>query len=503
MRVRVILLSAALCSLAVACGDSSDDSARAPATQPAPATRFTGPASGEYAGDGLRIILRRNGDTYRGSAVLGDLKFELRGTFDPDTGLSGTFDSNGKPFAWGAQVAGGDGLAFKTGDTEYRLVRDGQVAGGDDENPLARRPLRGNPLQKPGDADLDVSATYAQQTAPPASQPVPRDALRFTRLSVRDPAINNIEALSLLIPAGWKAEGGVLWFPDHSILASLIMKVTDPATGATLEFLPRQNFTWIEQPVVPMEPGTNYMGNLVLQPIHDVAHFVEVVYAPQALPHLRGVEPTTSDDLPQVAEAVAQVYGGQSQVRASRVRYEYQRDGKPWEEDVFVTLAFSDFPGSTIWGVHSACAFRAPRGELDKVAPLMSSSLNTVRLSLDWYAGYMHVQKLFMNRMNQGLRSAAAISETVTRNAEEIRQMYGESYKQAQASQDRISQGWSEAIRGVETYKNPFEDRPVQLPGGYKDAWVNSAGEYLLSNDTAYDPNVGDTREWRRMEQAK
>jgi len=37
--------------------------------------------------------------------------------------------------------------------------------------------------------------------APPAQA---RDSLKFTRLSVKDPGINNIEAVSFLIPAGWK-----------------------------------------------------------------------------------------------------------------------------------------------------------------------------------------------------------------------------------------------------------------------------------------------------------
>jgi hypothetical protein len=42
--------------------------------------------------------------------------------------------------------------------------------------------------------------------------------MKFTRLSVRDPGINNIEAISLLIPAGWKAEGGIQWFHEFRIL---------------------------------------------------------------------------------------------------------------------------------------------------------------------------------------------------------------------------------------------------------------------------------------------
>ena len=87
-----------------------------------------------------------------------------------------------------------------------------------------------------------------------------------------------------------------------------------------------------------------------------------------------------------------------------------------------------------------------------------------------------------------------------TRHSEEIRRMYSESYRLRSESQDPISQSFSEYVRGVDTYKNPYEGRPVQLPSGYNDAWVNSRGEYLLSNDAGFNTNAGDTTEWRRMD---
>jgi hypothetical protein len=51
----------------------------------------------------------------------------------------------------------------------------------------------------------------------------------------------------------------------------------------------------------------------------------------------------------------------------------------------------------------------------------------------------------------------------------------------------------------VETYRNPYEDRPIQLPSGYTDVWVNRSGEYILSNQAGFDPNAGSNLEWRRM----
>jgi hypothetical protein len=333
--------------------------------------------------------------------------------------------------------------------------------------------------------------------APPAPA---RDSLKFTRLSVKDPGINNIEAVSFLVPAGWKVEGGVKWFPDHSILANLLMRISDPQTGAAIEFLPVQNFTWLTQTVVQMQPGTNYLGNILWQPITDVPRFIELFYMPQTLRHLQGARVVAREDLPKVAAEVARSLGGQSTVKSARIRYEYRQGDRPWEESVYCTLVYTNWQMGTLWSVHSAYLFRAPKGQLDRLTPRMSTTVHSARLSPEWYGGYMYVQKLFLDRMNQSIRNAAAISATITRNSEEIRRMYSESYRLRSESQDRISQSFSEYVRGVDTYKNPYEGRPVQLPSGYNDAWVNSRGEYLLSNAAGFNPNVGDTTEWRRMD---
>jgi hypothetical protein len=345
---------------------------------------------------------------------------------------------------------------------------------------------------------LSISMLFVLTAAAP-TQPAGQ-TMKFKRISVNDPGINNIEAVSFLIPADWKAEGGVQWFPDYSILANLLMKITDPQTGAQIEFLPMQNFTWLTQSVVPMQPGTNYMGNIICQPIQDISQFVQVMYMPQALPHLRGAKLVAKEDLPKIAQEVAKQYQGAGAARCGRVRYEYLRNGQPWEEDIFVTLSYFPWQMGTIWSVNSAYAFRAPKGQLDRLTPVMNTSIATLRLSPDWYGGYMYVQKLFNDRMNNSIRNAKALSDTITRNSEEIRQMFADSYKQRSESQDRINQQFSEYIRGVNTYSNPFEGKPVELPSGYDNAWVNSRGEYILTNQAGFDPNVGDNVEWRRME---
>ncbi len=439
----------------------------------------TPPPSGTFTGEGLTLTLARSGNDYSGTAKVGDQSFKLRGTFDAAKGLRGTFTVDGSSFDWSAIVQGKT-LKFSTGGTDYSL-------------PI---PVTDNPLAK---KIADNSLAKKPEAAPVAAT----GALKFTRLSIKDPGINNIEAISFLIPEGWKAEGGIKWFPDHSILANLLMRITDSATGAQIEFLPLQNFTWVENPVMPMQDFSNYMGNIVHQPIRDVPEFLRIMAFPQVLRHLAAARQVEVEELTRIAEQVSQNYGGQAQVKAARVRYEFDHNGQPWEEDVFVVLVFSAAQGITIWSNTSSYSFRAPKGELDRLKPLMTTTVTTARLSQEWYSGYMYVQQLFMNRMNQGIKNAAAISATITKNSEEIRQMFSDSYRKQQESSDRISRSYSEYIRGVETYTNPYESRPVQLPSGYQNAWVNAQGEYILSPQTGFDPNVGSTVEWRRMEAAK
>jgi len=343
---------------------------------------------------------------------------------------------------------------------------------------------------------LIASTLHAQDNPPAPGSP----SLKFEKISVKDPGINNTEAVSFLIPAGWKTEGGVQWFHDYSILANLLMRVSDPQTGAAIEFLPMQNFTLIDNPVMPMQRGQNYMGNIVWEPVKQVADFVQTFYMPTTLKHLQGARPVSSVDLPKVAEQVNKNYGGQSQVVSSKVRYEFTApNGQAWEEDVYVTLVFTKWQLGTMWTVNSAFSFRAPRGKLDALTPTMNASVQSMRLNQDWFSGYMYVRQLFNNRMMQGIKDARALSDTIAKNADETRKMFNDAYRERNESQDRINQSFGEYIRGVDTYKNPYEDKPVQLPAGYNDAWVNAKGEYLLSNQGGYNPNVGDTQEWKRM----
>jgi hypothetical protein len=78
--------------------------------------------------------------------------------------------------------------------------------------------------------------------------------------------------------------------------------------------------------------------------------------------------------------------------------------------------------------------------------------------------------------------------------------MIMDSYNQRQDTLDRLSTQFSQTIRGVDEYRDPFEGQGVELPGGYDHAWSNALGEYILTDDPSFDPKIGSNLNWEVME---
>ena len=51
----------------------------------------------------------------------------------------------------------------------------------------------------------------------------------------------------------------------------------------------------------------------------------------------------------------------------------------------------------------------------------------------------------------------------------------------------------------MDKYYNPLEGKEVELPTGYGNAWTNNLGEYVLSEDPNFNPNVGSNLNWQQI----
>jgi hypothetical protein len=98
------------------------------------------------------------------------------------------------------------------------------------------------------------------------------------------------------------------------------------------------------------------------------------------------------------------------------------------------------------------------------------------------------------------IRSMGELSRYISQTSGEISDSMMQSYNERQKVYDRIGEKMSQTIRGTAEYYNPAEGTRVELPNGYKHAWVSGNGEYLLTDSPGYNPNTESGKTWQELE---
>ena len=286
------------------------------------------------------------------------------------------------------------------------------------------------------------------------------------------------------------------------------MRISSANGPEALEMLPITPHVWTEGGIPFFPVGSNYLGNIVLPVVGDPTSYVRQVVLPQ---FRKQVSARIADRqlLPEVAQAVAagvQEQGVYKTVKAERIRLEYQEGGRWIQEDLYCVLVYAQtpmLPGTTFWGPDRLFSFKAEKEKLDGLNGLFQTMASSVKPNPIWFSKYLQVVSMWQQGQMQAIRSAGELSRYIARTNDEISAMQRQAFERRQAANDRVNRNFSEYIRGVETYQNPVEGRPVELPSGYREAWVSGQGEYILSNDPNFNPNVGSTQTWQQMKRER
>ena len=450
--------------------------------------------SGTFQGDQLTVTLKASAERYSGTIKMGDKQFPCTGR-ETDRQLHGTFESEGDQFPFAAALEG-DTLTLHSGGSVYTLRKQTAAA-----NPLAR-PAAANPLaQQP--AGTAVPSRAATNGA---------NIIRFRKVAINDqPNMIGGEAFTFLAPVDWQVDGGIVWRAHPTMPASVAMRVRNPKGLEQLENFPTVAFSWGGYlPVTGFPQGSIYLGNEVQPPVRDAIAYLKERHLPRARANVQA-KIVQTEALPKLAEAARQaeqapLLGGPQMVfTAGRVRLEYQLQGRAVEEDLYCVLNSMALPtgNMTIQIADKLCGLRAPKGQLEQAAKLFETMIHSTRVNLQWFSQYSQlVQALTQAQMNQ-IRAAGELSRYISRTSSEISDMMRQSYEQRQTSQDRINKNWSQYMRGVDEYHDPVAGRPVELPSGYRNAWVSGNGEYIVTDSVNFNPNVELNGTWQKLERTE
>jgi hypothetical protein len=312
-------------------------------------------------------------------------------------------------------------------------------------------------------------------------------------------------ASTILIPVDWQAEGGVVWNTQGNACGSgynFDWRASSPDGLSGVHIFPTERWQWNSWgmpdpagcPTAQITSVRQYIEDLVGRgrPGARILDFRRRADIEQELSQLNQTTPMPMGEM-------------QSWVEAGEALLAYGQNGVEVRETVALAVLFTvmrteatmGMPGSESWtgATFPGYAVRAPVGSLDfRMTEMMRKSIQP---QPEWSARIAEHEARIAGIQIQGARERSRI---ISQTGEEIRQTQADSWRRHNASSDRLARESSEAIRGVETYDDPYRGGTVELDNAYEHAWQLLDGTYVLTDDPSFEPYRDLGIEGRRLE---
>ncbi|MCB1954503.1 MAG: hypothetical protein KDG55_02445 [Rhodocyclaceae bacterium] len=344
----------------------------------------------------------------------------------------------------------------------------------------------------------------------PAAAIMPRYAstsMRFERGVIIDPTgfAEPMAALTLFVPYGWRAEGGVFW--DRSFLCTngynFQWSAISPDGSTGVQVLPQAKWENNDYGAGASSPGCSQA------PYTSARDWISALAA-QTFPGARVIDYRDRPDLLQASQAPQrqQMPLGESRSwsEAGEALIAFVRNGRDMRGSVAAVVSFNqlitDMAG--IYGndptisapagrarmnaltgfAWPAWAAYAPNGQFD--FRFFEAIRRSLKPNPAWLRAIAnHNTTIAAGALAEGRKRAAIIQQT----NDEIARIRQQTWDMQQESADRRAREFGEAIRGVQSFND--SDAPggtVELSHNYNHAWRMTDGTYVLSNDPNFEP---------------
>jgi hypothetical protein len=358
-------------------------------------------------------------------------------------------------------------------------------------------------------------AAPARTQAPPQAQA--GAPLVFRNQIVFDQGLN-LEYLRMLVPKDWVFDGGVTWnvmrYPPQAFLA---FTVTSPDGNSVIQQFPQMSLYW--SPDQNLQYSFVHMGSTVLQTLGAI-DFLRNVFIPQVRPGVGDLKVLETQQLPAVAQrllAVGQLTLNlfaqmapvtQSEMRADagRIKVEYTSNGRRFIEDFAVGITYSITASPTLSGMTvpsilwspTVVSFRSPAEEMPSRIRQFQIALTSRYDNPVWTVACTRLCALVTREQIRQQQAIFARYQQIHQTLEECNDIIWQTFQNKSAAEDRMFQGYSEALRGVDTYRDPVNNVNVELPTGYANAWTNGT-DYVFSDSPSFNPSAMLSGSWQRM----
>ncbi len=341
-----------------------------------------------------------------------------------------------------------------------------------------------------------------------------------TRIKDQNGFAQPVEAYSILLPKGWRTEGGVAWVVNVTCPADAVqnrLTSVSPDGAYRLEVFPQRNWQWYDDPMLlqsAMASAQSGAGGCPLARPFNAGEYLEQIFLPTDLRGASLVGHRPDEEMAGVMlqqaqrnNALFQASGVNLQTRPSaeigRLRWP---DGRIGIVLCAVEQTVGFMPNLVNGGTYASYQCRAtvkmmlaaPAGQETEAERILGTIVASTRINPEWQAA---VQRVYNNIASVERRETAKRAAIWRQTQNEISEIHQRTWENTQASRDRVFEEWGRALRGVDNWKDPAGES-IELSAGYNEAWSKGDGTYILSNDPLFDPNVAFQENWNRLEKS-
>lgn len=374
-------------------------------------------------------------------------------------------------------------------------------------------------------AGVSADAGTSRQTASGLVEG--KDYVVFERVRILDEMgfDRPVEAMSLLVPRGWRTEGGVRWKNVNECRGEMItwqFSADSPDGQIQYRVLPARSFSYQEDPMLRQAAiAAARQGDCGVSQPFDAEQYIESwartelggatvsdIHTPEAMQ--AGI-----DQLDAQANATSRQYGTNVN-QTSKVVFGTLTwpDGDKGMAQVLVQNAVNQSVGMfdgqpNGWSTTSIplrAYIRYPAGREDEGIKLFQTFGATYRINPVWQQAHQQFMTRLGNAEHAGrmerLRLQGEQSAAYARAQSDASDARMRDWERKQISSDASHDRFIQTIREVETWKDT-SGGAVELSAGYQHGWSRPDGSVILTNNSIFDPAVELQQNWSRMEKVQ
>lgn len=357
------------------------------------------------------------------------------------------------------------------------------------------------------------------------SQEQHASGMPLSRHQIIDPQHQGLWVASFEHPQSWQSNSQVIWnFQNTSAPVWIHAATFNPHGSEAFEFLSAEPFYWLEPNYGGAVMGQNQYGMTCMPPMPASDAMTRWVI-PKYRSNCQNLRVTGVQPMPNLLQIIGDFALAQMPSESVGVRIQYEDRGHAFEEE-FYGVKTQNQAGSGMsmqinWGFARLFCFRAARGHLEASRETFWRIAGSSQPNPQWQGLYQQIvqqlnsqhgamiagwqAKLQGEAQFQGQLTDYYQGQRDHQNADITGKIAADQrHQQASPSHLTAQEEWRNELGAETAYIDPNSATGNVIYRSSSDqvAFMNEQGEVISSPDINFDPNIGSTQNWKRLDQA-